>query len=792
MLGRGGMGSVWLARRTDGRFEGRAAVKVLNLALLSATGQERFRREGSVLARLAHPGVARLLDAGVTAAGQPFLVLEYIDGERIDAFVERRQLTVEGRIRLVLQVLAAVEHAHANLIVHRDLKPSNILVTRDGDVKLLDFGIAKLLDADGTSDRTALTADGGRPLTPEFAAPEQVQGEPITTATDVYALGVLLYLLLSGRHPTSDASGARTMAGTFRRLLEVEPSRLGLGDLDAVLGKALRKSPRERYQTAAAFAEDLERYLRREPVRAKPDSLAYRANRFVRRNRAGVIAVAVTFAALLGATLFSVEQMQRAERQRDLAVREKRRGDAIRDFQYLMMSRLGDRAFTLRELLDEGRATVEREHVGDPAFLGVILVDIASRYAELGENKIGAVLLARAESLALADHDRDMLPEIRCRIAENLRVQGRLDEASQALSRMEATFRTHVDPYAEMVCLASRSELQAQTEQPAAAEQTVRRAIAIHDSLGEPRQVKYLGLLNTLAGAYESQRRFREGMAVNRRTIALLDSLGRGNTTTGVILQHNLGTTLINLGEIADAERVLRDVLARYEKSDPSGRLALVPLSSYAQVTALNEHVDSSIKYYRILAERATEEGDSSFVARGLYGLTRAQAKVGAVGAARQTYARFRTVSSARPTRLTDEAQLAGWIAKAEGDSKRSHQHFTQALRIAGYYDGKRGLHMHTPLVQGAETGVAIGRYDEALQLLAAAESISTYDSLAEARSSYLGEVRLVRARALLARGDTVGARTAINQARVALRVGAGGSHPRTREADALARALLR
>ncbi|HEX6964677.1 MAG TPA: serine/threonine-protein kinase, partial [Gemmatimonadaceae bacterium] len=194
-LGQGGMGSVWLARRTDGRFEGFAAVKLLNLALLGPAGQARFRREGSVLARLTHPGIARLMDAGVCASGQPYLVLEYVDGEPIDRYADAHHLPLDARVRLVLDVLAAVGHAHANLIVHRDLKPSNILVTRDGVVKLLDFGIAKLLRDDLAEGRSALTAESAHLMTPEFAAPEQVSGGTITTATDVYACGVLLYLL---------------------------------------------------------------------------------------------------------------------------------------------------------------------------------------------------------------------------------------------------------------------------------------------------------------------------------------------------------------------------------------------------------------------------------------------------------------------------------------------------------------------------------------------------------------------------------------------------------------------
>jgi serine/threonine protein kinase len=258
-IGQGGMGSVWLARHADSQDEARVALKLLNLSLANPTVQERFRREGSLLARLTHPGIARLLDAGVSQDGRPYLVLEYVDGERIDQFVRTRALAVDERIRLMIQVLAAVDHAHAKLIVHRDLKPSNILVTREGAVKLLDFGIAKLLGDGGRAERTELTVKGGRVLTPEFAAPEQVRGEPVTTRTDIYALGVVLYVLLSGRHPTSHENA--TPAEALESLFEVEPARLGLGDLDDIVDRALRKAPADRYQSVAEFAADLQRTL---------------------------------------------------------------------------------------------------------------------------------------------------------------------------------------------------------------------------------------------------------------------------------------------------------------------------------------------------------------------------------------------------------------------------------------------------------------------------------------------------------------------------------------------------
>jgi len=224
-IGQGGMGSVWLAERSDGRFERRAAVKFVSLAVAGRGGEERFRREGKILGRLAHPHIAELLDAGVSPQGQPYLLLEHVEGEHIDQYCDQRRLEVEARVRLFLDVLAAVTHAHANLIVHRDLKPSNVLVRNDGQVKLLDFGIAKLLEDEATGGAaTLLTQQAGGALTPAYAAPEQVSGGAVTTATDVYALGVLLYVLLTGQHPAG--ASMRSTADLVKAIVDTEPARM--------------------------------------------------------------------------------------------------------------------------------------------------------------------------------------------------------------------------------------------------------------------------------------------------------------------------------------------------------------------------------------------------------------------------------------------------------------------------------------------------------------------------------------------------------------------------------------
>ncbi len=324
-IGQGGMGSVWLARRSDGRFERRAAVKFVNIALAGPGTEERFKREGSILGRLTHPHIAELLDAGVFSDGRPYLILEYVDGKTVDQYCDEHQLDVEARIRLFLDVLTAVAHAHANLIVHRDIKPSNVMVTTGGEVKLLDFGIAKLLEGEGqTGAATLLTHESGSALTPEYAAPEQFSGQPVTTVTDVYALGVLLYLLLTGQHPAGP--GPHPPAELVRAVVETEPARASgtiasaddktiaekrgttpeklqrqlRGDLDTIVGKALKKNPQERYASVTGFAGDLQRYLKHEPISARPDTLAYRTAKFLRRHRIVVALTATALALVIG------------------------------------------------------------------------------------------------------------------------------------------------------------------------------------------------------------------------------------------------------------------------------------------------------------------------------------------------------------------------------------------------------------------------------------------------------------------------------------------------------------
>ncbi len=449
-IGQGGMGSVWLAKRSDGRFEGMAAVKLLNASLIGRAGEERFRREGNILARLADPHIARLLDAGVSPSGQPYLVLEYVEGEPIDRFCDLNALDLRERLRLFRDVLKAVSHAHANLIVHRDIKPSNVLVDGNGQVKLLDFGIAKLLEREGQAgDETAVTRAAGRALTPEFAAPEQVAGGAVTTATDVYALGVLLYVLLTGRHP---ADGSRqSPAELLRFILEREPERPSTavaatrdqapetlreraaarattpdalhrqlrGDLDTIVAKALKKNPAERYASVTALAEDVRRYLRNEPIRARPDTLGYRAAKFVRRNRGGVAAAVLVMLAAVAGAAGILWKAREARRERDVAQAELARATAATDFLGFLLSVAapGEKKFSVGELLEQGEGLIDKQFSDNDALRAEMLTVVGERYYTAEQFDKAEPLFRRAAALARRSHDSALQARALCPLA---------------------------------------------------------------------------------------------------------------------------------------------------------------------------------------------------------------------------------------------------------------------------------------------------------------------------------------------------------------------------------------
>ena len=499
-IGRGGMGTVWLAERSDGRFERRVAVKFLGIALSGRIGQERFKREGRILGGLLHPHIAELLDAGVTETGHPYLVLEHVDGEPIDAYCRQRNLDAHACVRLFLDVLAAVTHAHANLIVHRDIKPSNVLVSTDGRVKLLDFGIAKLMEQDGRADDATLTGEA-LALTPLHAAPEQLKGEAVTTATDVYALGVLLYMLLAREHPAG--RGPHSPADLLRAVVETEPPRpseaTGIpdrlrrqvrGDLDTIVARALKKNPAERYASVTALGEDLSRYLKREPIRARPDTLLYRASKFVVRNRLAVAGVTLASVALIVTAGVAVRR----------GIDARNRFDQVRKMAHTFL-------FDFHDELDRVAGTTKAKE---------LLVSTASEYLDN---------LARS-----AGNDRDLLREL-------------------------------AEAYERLADVQGGSSSNANLNQRSAALESRMRAIGIRRRLaGEDQKedAKLVGLLSSVTDDLRNLGRLDEALQSGRGAVEAGEEFLRGappEILVGLASAHvMLGRVLQERGQLTEAE----------------------------------------------------------------------------------------------------------------------------------------------------------------------------------------------------------------------------------------------
>ena len=444
-LGAGGMGTVWLAHRSDGRFDGKVAIKFLQLALLARVGAERFWREGKLLARLAHPNIARLLDAGITESGQPYLILEYVDGQPIDRWCDARALDVRSIVLLFLDILGAVAHAHSKLVLHLDLKPSNILVTADGRVKLLDFGVAKLLEDETGSSRQTVAW-----FTPAYAAPEQVQGGEMTTATDVYNLGVVLYELLTrtrprqARRPASSAAPEASIRNHERPpASSLAPGGIGRqlrGDLDAILHQALKEQPGERYPTVSAFADDLRRHLDGHPIQARPDRIAYRLAKLAVRHKLAVFAcVAVCIAVFAGSTA-ALWQAHIASMERDRALTALDRNEATVAFVYDFIHRgtidnltLEKEKETLQQLLEQTEHLVEAWLGRQPEVQATFLQYLADFHEAQGRYTRASTILLRAAELVRDSRDMSLRAEIECHHALSMARSGRADVARKTI-----------------------------------------------------------------------------------------------------------------------------------------------------------------------------------------------------------------------------------------------------------------------------------------------------------------------------------------------------------------------
>jgi serine/threonine-protein kinase len=808
-IGQGGMGSVWLAGRSDGRYERLVAVKFLNIALFGRGGAERFEREGRILGRLAHPHIAELVDAGIAPSGQPYLVLEYVDGKPIDQYCDEHRLDLESRIRLFLSVLEAVAHAHSHLVVHRDLKPSNVLVRRDGQVKLLDFGIAKLLEQEGSSgSATLLTGEGG-PLTPACAAPEQLTNEPVTTATDVYALGALLYLLLTGQRPAGP--GPHSPADLIKSIVEIEPPRMSdvvrttptdrvrrlvRGDLDTIVAKTLKKKPQERYVTVTALADDLRRHLAHEPIRARPDIFAYRTSRFVRRNRIAVglagLAVVATVAGLVGTTT----QAHSARVQRDFALRQLSRAEAINDFNSFLLSDVGSlgKSFTVNELLSRAEHIVGRQHRENDANRVDLLIVIGRQYWHQDQHQRSRRVLEQAYQISRGLSERSTRAKAACALGAALARDLDLPRAEklveEGLRELPDGPQSSLD---RIFCLKCANEVA--TEQGAA-----QKAVAVVQSaqrlLSEsPLRSEFheYGILTYLATSYRMTGKLNDADDMFRQASSLLVSLGRDDTQNAATLYNNWGNTLILLGQPLEAERVFRRAIAIDSSGEHEQSVAPLVLINYARSLRDLARFAEAADYAERGCVEARRAGDERVVNFGLILLAGIYRGLGdfprAAGMIAEVEPRLRRVLPAGHYAFASLMSERALLAEARGDLHAAVDLANQAMTLvettvrAG---GEGSFYLPVFLVRRSALELRLGRAGEATVDAARAVAILQAAARPGTFSSSLGLAHLARGRALHAQGKHEEAGAALRLAAEHLDHTVNPDHPDTRTARRL------
>jgi predicted Ser/Thr protein kinase len=619
LIGRGGMGEVYEASRADGNFEQRVAIKLLQRE--AAAQMVRFQAERQILARLEHPGIARLYDGGVTEDGRPFMVMEFVEGRPITEYCQITQATFEQRIALFTQVCDAVAYAHRNLIVHRDLKPSNILVTPGGAVKLLDFGIAKLLDA----QRARVTQAAATPMTPICAAPEQLTGGAVTTATDVYALGLLLFELLCGTHPwmgsdTPVLQAMRTVlqrpAPSLSKTAEARPNppvpvRLLRGDLDAIVAKSLRKEPGDRYATVEAMKLDVERSRRGEPVEAREGARLYVISRTLRRYRwvaAAVAAVIVSLAVGLGVAAW---QAEKAAQERDAARRDAAREEAVRyNLTGLFRSAISDqgsKSTTAKGMIDSSAQRVLKEYRDQPLLAGQVVLTLADLYGALEDVNGSAALLEGFLAEADSRADPFAVADARQKLANIELLRGHADRAAQLLQQAESFWQESPRRFAEerLEGMGIRSRLQRARGDIDGSIATTRDAIAQRIALSGHDNRETALLFSSLAIALGTVNRLPEALKANYETTAIYRALGLGDGLDAQIIVANTGTLEMRDGHLREAEALLKSSLERERELAGDSAAVAAAMSYYGRILSITNRNEPAISVLRQAAEMA-------------------------------------------------------------------------------------------------------------------------------------------------------------------------------------------
>jgi len=796
-IGRGGMGSVWRARRADGRVSGLVAIKLLHAAWLGRDGEARFRQEGNLLARLDHLNIARLIDAGILDDIYPYLVIEYVDGLPIDEYCERENLGIEARLQLFQATLAAVGHAHSHLIVHRDIKPSNVFVTSGGVIKLLDFGIAKLLD--DADDGAALTKTGLRALTPEYAAPEQLLGQAVTTQTDIYALGLVLYLLLTGRNATpQDAQGT---AHLVRAIIDEDAARASTavedlgrrraltGDLDNILAKALKKAPEERYSNASAFSDDLRRFLSHEPVTAGPDTVRYRVSKFVRRHRGAVATTALTGMALLLAIVITTTQWFEARHQRDIARVQLQRAAAFGDLVSIVLNESGHagEALTTGQLLERGEKLVRSEFASSDDLRSQLLFTLARLYAHVGATDKQRVLYRESYELATRSGDVGLIALSGCAAAAADAASGLGKDAAQRIDRLLARLpRDAENDEVRAGCLNFASTVADFAGDGTAALADAEQADQLLANSQSGTEWEKVDTMIFLADARRAAGQLGAADQTYARVAAEFQRIGVEDSGFAATLYNNWGILLVNLGlpvrgaQLFDRERAIDQGYSLNDAfSATAYASALVPLGRAADAREI----------LQAALNRAIQIGNHRSAAMVQMGLARVNSELGDLDRSDRFLAELEPVLR---DMLPPGHEAFGALHQIKSQNFAKRGDYIAALNEAtlalGIFSAHPGLMYRAAAVHESMAGILLAMKNLPQAHAEVLQARNTFNAAfgPDAKSYYLGRTWLTEAKIDEVSGERQNARSAAEAAYQHFVASVGETHPLTEEAKAL------
>lgn len=660
VLGRGGSGTVYLGERADKQYSAQVAVKIIDESAAASFGL-RFRAERQILASLNHPNIARLLDAGETETHQPYLVMEYIHGEPVDQYCDRKQLDLRARLELFLQVCGAVQYAHQNLIVHRDIKPANILVTGEAIPKLLDFGIAKLLDASDVTKPSDLTRMNDRLLTPEYASPEQILGKPVTTASDVYSLGVVLYQLLTGLRPYTLSSSSASQLELERAICVTDPMRPSaavhaaktavptedepaiatlaaarsttpeklennlLGDLDAIIMRALRKESQTRYSSVEQLIADVRRYLSNEPVQARQGNWVYYTNRFVRRNRLAVAASASFVMFLIGVSAVMSYQRSQTEAALVLATQEKERAEKVSGFMRNMFSAADPfvnfgREQSARDVLDQASRSIETDLDVQPEVRAPLLETIGVAYRRMGLPDRAVPQLESALRLQrqLQAGNNPRTASLLIELAIATREAGQFKQSDQLFTEAQQMTQQsgETDPEVTAKLLVENGRLENLRSNTAQAYQSFTKALQLMRQARGPRDPEVGSILSELANIMSWSDDLAGAEAAAREAVDIYRDVAELHPDR-IKADYHLAEILLYQGRVSEAAPIFERTLTAQRLLYKSNSKVADTLASLGQVRMAQGDAKSAEGFVR---EALSAHHDSGSTAYGKIG----------------------------------------------------------------------------------------------------------------------------------------------------------------------------